>query len=103
MSLESAKAYLKKVKEDEAFRKKVSEAENDEDRMKIVGKAGFKFTKAEIRQAVQEQTGKKLSEKDLENVAGGAIVGGIFGVIGTIAATTGGTVAANKAGGGQQQ
>lgn len=66
MSIQSAKAFLEKMKTDQAFSKKVAESKNEEDRMKFVKEAGFDFTSAEINSLRGE-----LSEDDLKAVAGG--------------------------------
>ena len=66
MSIESAKAFLEKIKADAAFRKQVGEISSQEDRMAFVEKAGFAFTKEEL----DEVTGA-LSDEDLDAVAGG--------------------------------
>ena len=66
MSIESAKAFLEKIKADEAFRKQVGEIASQEERMAFIEKAGFAFTKEEL----DEVTGA-LSDEDLDSVAGG--------------------------------
>jgi predicted ribosomally synthesized peptide with nif11-like leader len=45
MSIESAKAFLERVENDEDFRKSVGELGTAEERMEFVKKAGFDFTK----------------------------------------------------------
>jgi predicted ribosomally synthesized peptide with nif11-like leader len=65
MSIESAKAFLERVKNDEDFRKSVGEIATSEERMEYVKRAGFDFTKDEITNLKDE-----LSDDDLENVAG---------------------------------
>lgn len=72
MSVQDAKAFVKKIASDEAFRAKMEQAKSDEDRKAIVKGAGLDFTKAEL-ESVMPQIGKgKISEKDLEGVAGGS-------------------------------
>jgi predicted ribosomally synthesized peptide with nif11-like leader len=68
MSIESAKAFLEKIKNDEDFRNSVGEITTTEQRMEFVKKAGFDFTKEEIEKFTSE-----LSDEELENVAGGMI------------------------------
>jgi predicted ribosomally synthesized peptide with nif11-like leader len=68
MSIESAKAFFERVKNDEDFRNSVGENTTTEERMEFVKKAGFDFTKEEIEKHTSE-----LSDEELENVAGGMI------------------------------
>lgn len=48
MSIESAKAFLERIKSDEDFWKSVGEIATSEERMKYVKGAGFDFTMEEI-------------------------------------------------------
>ena len=48
MSIESANAFLERMKTDEDFRKEVTEIKDSEGRMKFVKSVGFDFTKEEI-------------------------------------------------------
>lgn len=66
MSIESAKAFIEKVKTDAEFAKKVKECKDAEARKSFAQAAGFDFTKAEI-----EQVGSELSDEQLDAVAGG--------------------------------
>ena len=66
MSIESAKAFLEKVKNDEDFRKSVRKIATAEERMEFVKGAGFDFTKEELNMVKSE-----LSESELNMVAGG--------------------------------
>jgi predicted ribosomally synthesized peptide with nif11-like leader len=59
MSIESAKAFLERVRNDEDFRKTVGEIATAEERMEFVKGAGFDFTKEEIKSNLDE-----LSEAD---------------------------------------
>ena len=68
MSIESAKAFLERLKDDEDFRKSVGELGTAEERMEYVKGAGFDFTKEEM-----EDVKSEFSYEDLENVAGGAV------------------------------
>ena len=92
MSVESAKEFFKRLKEDEEFQKKISDTEDNEERAKIVKDEGYDFTLEELNGVIQEETGKKLSDEELENIAGGVIgvatvvgaaVTGAIGVVGT--------------------
>ncbi len=67
MSIESAKAFLERIKTDEDFRKSVGEIATLEERMEFSKGAGFDFTKEEITTLKDE-----LSEGDLDAVAGGS-------------------------------
>jgi predicted ribosomally synthesized peptide with nif11-like leader len=49
MSIESARAFLERVQNDEDFRKTVGEIATAEERMEFVQGAGFDFTKEEIK------------------------------------------------------
>jgi len=68
MSIESAKAFLEKVRSNEDFRKSVGEIATAEERMKYVKEEGFDFTKEEINLLKDE-----LGADDLDTVAGGVL------------------------------
>lgn len=70
MSIESAKAFLERMKNDEDFRKSVGEIATAEERMEYVKKAGFDFTMDEIATLKDE-----LSEEELDVVSGGYVGG----------------------------
>lgn len=48
MSIESANAFLERIKTDEDFKKKVGWKKTAEERMKFVKSQGFDFTKEDI-------------------------------------------------------
>ncbi len=48
MSIESAEAFLERMKNDEDYRKSVGEVATSKERMEYVKGAGFDFTKDEI-------------------------------------------------------
>ncbi len=76
MSIESAKAFMERVVNDEDFRKEVGEIATAEERMAFVTAAGFDFTKEELEN-VQEKM--QLTEDELKKVSGGivnVVVGG---------------------------
>ena len=80
MSIESATAFIERLKTDEAFRDRVKAAEDKEARIALVKEEGFDFSDVDIR-AVEEE----LTEVELDAVAGGGWwkeVGGcsIFGM-----------------------
>ena len=66
MSIESAKAFLERLKSDEDFSKTVGEIATAEERMEYVKTAGFDFTKDELDEVTAE-----LSEAELKEVSGG--------------------------------
>lgn len=66
MSMESAKAYMERMKNDEDFRKKVTECKNNEERKFFVVSEGFDFSVEDIKQASGE-----LSEEELDKLSGG--------------------------------
>ena len=67
MSIESAKAFLERVKNDEDLIKKLSDNNlSGEERLNIAKAEGFEFTKDEILKVREE-----LSDDELEKVAGG--------------------------------
>jgi predicted ribosomally synthesized peptide with nif11-like leader len=65
MSIESAKAFLERVSDDEDFRKELEAQTSKEERIKFVKSQGFDFTKEEIDSIKNE-----LSDEDLDKVAG---------------------------------
>jgi predicted ribosomally synthesized peptide with nif11-like leader len=70
MSVEQAKAFVEKMKADEAFRAKVMAVEDADARMALSAAEGFDCTAEEIH-SLQE-----LRELDLNGVAGGGSVSG---------------------------
>ena len=66
MSIESARAFIEKVKSDEELAKKVNEAEGFEPTLEIAKAHGYEISKEDAEQVQQE-----LSEEDLDSVAGG--------------------------------
>lgn len=69
MSIESAKAFIERMKTDEEFAKKVMECKDAEARMVVAKAAGFDFTAEEVRASQGE-----LSEDELQGAAGGYTV-----------------------------
>ncbi len=67
-AIESAKAFIERMKTDEGFSKEVGEIATAEDRMAFVTAAGFDFTKEELKN-VQEKM--QLTEDELESLVGG--------------------------------
>ncbi len=66
MSIESAKAFIERMKTDEEFNKTVGEIATAEERMEYVKKAGFGFTKEEL-----EEVSAVLTEDELNGISGG--------------------------------
>ena len=66
MSIESAKAFIERMKTDEAFANQVESRKDKEERMKFVSEQGFNFSEQEV-----QQLAKELSDDDLESVTGG--------------------------------
>ena len=65
MSAEQAKAFVEKMKSDEAFRAKVMAEEDLEARMALIGTEGFDCSAEEIASLPE------LGEAELDGVAGG--------------------------------
>jgi len=51
MSVESAKAFMERMKTDEVFREKIGRAKDREARFKILSDAGFQFSSADFKKA----------------------------------------------------
>ncbi|MFC1679156.1 Nif11-like leader peptide family natural product precursor [Elusimicrobiota bacterium] len=66
MSLESAAAFVEKMKTDAKFAKLVQACKDAAARAQLVKKEGFDFTGDEVKQAASE-----LSEDELRGIAGG--------------------------------
>ena len=74
MSIESAKAFLERVKNDEDFRKELEKKPSVEERIEFAKAQGFDFTTEEIDSLKDE-----LSDEELDAVAGGWSTGGQTG------------------------
>ncbi|HOE55986.1 MAG TPA: Nif11-like leader peptide family natural product precursor [Bacillota bacterium] len=68
MGVESAKAFIAKIKSDEDFKSKLSQLENGQARLDFAKAAGFDFTADEIAKVKAEQG---LTDEELDGVAGG--------------------------------
>lgn len=66
MSLESAKSFVAKMKNDEKFRKKVLECKDGEARKVFAEKEGFNFSAQELKSCTGE-----LSDEELSMTGGG--------------------------------
>ena len=67
MSIESAKAFIERLKTDEDFRQRVQDAEDREARRALAKAEGFDFGEEDIKSASEE-----LSDDDLDFIAGGS-------------------------------
>lgn len=79
MSVESLKAFSKKVVEDEELKKKAKEVgmENVDGLVALAKENGFDVSKQDFEEAAKEaQSSGELNEDDLEQVAGGAVTVG---------------------------
>ena len=78
MSKQSAGDYLKRIDEDEDLKKLVTNAGDNHVREVIIKKAGFDFTKDELREALKEEIAKgfkdrrKLTDAELAEITGGS-------------------------------
>jgi len=70
MSIESASAFMERMKTDEDFRDRITKAEDAEQRGEIVVAEGFDFTREEV-----ESVANELSDEELNAVAGGSETG----------------------------
>ncbi len=62
MSIESAKAFIERMKTDEEFARQVSNQKDNEERMKFFLAEGFNFTIDEINSCQRELSDTELSE-----------------------------------------
>lgn len=69
MSIESAKAFIERMKSDQEFAKKVHELKSKEEAMRFVASQGFSFTGEEYALAQPE-----VSDHELDSVTGGTHV-----------------------------
>ena len=70
MSLDSAQAFVKKLRTDKEFSDRIQDG-IDKERKKLIAEAGFDFTNEELKQATQV-----LSEEELRSISGGTERGG---------------------------
>jgi predicted ribosomally synthesized peptide with nif11-like leader len=66
MSIESAKAFVARMKNDQKFAAKIGECKNLAEFVSCAGKAGFHFTKEDF-----ELVKSELSQEELSSVTGG--------------------------------
>ncbi len=66
MSIESAKAFFERVKNDEDFRKELEGQASVEERIRFMKAQGFEFTKDEFREVHDS-----LADEELDAAAGG--------------------------------
>lgn len=67
MSIESAKQFLEKMKNEEEFRKEMGNLKSPEEIIEKANAHGFQFTKDQLENA----KGDVLEDSDLDAVAGG--------------------------------
>lgn len=67
MSVENAKKFLEKMKNDSGFAKKIKVASSLDERKKIASDAGLNFTEADLAKVQQGE----LNDEELDAVAGG--------------------------------
>ena len=87
MSLENAKKFLKEFRGNAEFRSSIEGAADDETRQQLARDAGYDFTREEVTEVMG--TDGKISDADLEAVAGGssaAWIGAGAAVVGAAAA-----------------
>jgi len=77
MSIESAKAFIEKVKNDEEFKNKLGEFKDGQERLEFAKQAGFDFTADDIAKVKAEQG---LTDAELDGVAGGCGHGCLTGI-----------------------
>ena len=65
MSLDQARAFLEKMKSDEAFRNGIVAIEDVDARLVAASEAGFEFTEDELKEVQRE-----LSDDELDQAAG---------------------------------
>ncbi|ATW26574.1 Nif11-like leader peptide family natural product precursor [Candidatus Formimonas warabiya] len=68
MSVESAKAFIEKIKSDEDFKNKLGQLKDGQARLDFAKGAGFDFTAEDIAKVKEEQG---LTDEELDGVAGG--------------------------------
>lgn len=68
MSIQSAKTFIEKVRNDEDFKNELGKLKDGNERMVFVKAKGFDFTTEELAK-VKEELG--LTDEELDNVAGG--------------------------------
>ncbi len=84
MTIESAKAFVERMKNDEDFRKELDEKSSPDDWMKFVKENGFDFSKDEL-----EQVKSELSEDELEKIGAAIVIGhGVIKIGGIITVDT---------------
>ncbi len=61
MSMESAKAFIERMKTDEDFVKEVAKCKDKEDRNEFVASQGFQFTDEELKTQASELTDEEMN------------------------------------------
>ncbi len=94
MSVQAAKDFIVKIKQDKSLADSLESAGDDDARRKIAAEAGFDFTRDDIKEALSEGSSKQLSDDDLDSVAGGSAGGWIAAGVGAAGAVGGAAAAA---------
>ena len=71
MSVESAKTFLKRLKDDESFALQLLHCPDSPSRLLFVQKSGFDFDAGEIQKAVLELQPSELTSEELDRISGG--------------------------------
>jgi predicted ribosomally synthesized peptide with nif11-like leader len=82
MSIQSAKAFMKRMKNDQEFAKKITDVKNAADRMTVAKEAGYDFSSQEI-----ENLKQALTDDELEEVVGGSMPQYMPCIVGSTEAT----------------
>ncbi len=81
MSVEEAKAFIEKIKNDKELADAFKAATVDA-RKKMAVDAGYNFTENDLKEAMTALKGRELSEAELDGVAGGSFLGDVGTAVG---------------------
>ena len=73
MSLDQARAFIEKMKSDEAFRERIMAMEDVTERFNLIKSEGFDCNEEEVKEVAEE-----LSDEDLDAATGGGAWGGFL-------------------------
>ncbi len=85
MSVEEAKKFIEKIKNDKEFASAFKAATVDA-RKKVAVDAGYNFTENDLKEALTALKGRELSEEELASVAGGSFGEDLGTALGEMAA-----------------
>lgn len=100
MSVESARKFIEKFSSDPQFSSQITKASTESQKQQIVKKAGFDFTKEDLKQVNQEELEKLGPDVALPQSSGtwvGVGIGAAAAVTGTAAGVTGAVAAGASA------